>query len=50
MTHPAQERLVTPPQWGGFFYVPQETDERKRCETGPTGFSSLSEKTRIKKV
>ena len=46
MTHPAQERLVTPPQWGGFFYVPQETDERKRCETGPTGFSSLSEKTR----
>ena len=46
MTHPTQERLVTPPQWGGFFYVPQEPDERKRCETGPTGFSSLSEKTR----
>ena len=50
MTHPAQERLVTTPQWGGFFYVPQEPDERKRCETGPTGFSFLSEKTRIKKV
>ena len=49
MTHPAQERLVTPPQWGGFFYVPQEPDERKRCETGPTGFSSLSEKTRVRK-
>ena len=50
MTHPAQERLVTTPQWGGFFYVPQEPGERKRCETGPTGFSSLFEKTRIKKV
>ena len=25
---------MTPPQWGGFFYVPQEPDERKRCETG----------------
>ena len=38
MTHPAQERLVTTPQWGGFFYVPQEPDKRKLCETGPTGF------------
>ena len=46
ITHPTQERLATPLQWGEFFYVPQEPDERKSCETGPTGFSSLSEKTR----
>ena len=47
-------RLTTPPgstspilfeQWCGFFYVPQEPDMCKCCETGP-GFSSLSEKSR----
>ena len=55
ITHPAKERLATPPsptlfeQWCGFFCVPQEPDKWKCCETGPTvmyGFSSLSEKTR----
>ena len=60
-THPTHDandvwRLATPPpstcptffeQWCGFFYVPQEPDKWKCCETGPThGFSSLSEKTR----
>ena len=47
MTQPAQERLATPPgstsptlfeQWCEFFYVPQEPDEWKCCETGPTVF------------
>ena len=33
-------------QWCGFFYFPQEPDKCKFCETGPTVFSSLSEKTR----
>ena len=33
-------------QWCGFFYVPQEPDKCKCCVTGPTGFSSSSEKTR----
>ena len=41
------ERLATPPgstsptlfeQWCGFFYVPQEPDKWKCCETGPTVF------------
>ena len=47
ITHPAQERLATPPgstsptlfdQWCGFLYVPQEPDKCKCCETGPTVF------------
>ena len=25
-------------QWCGFFYVPQESDKCKCCETGPTVF------------
>ena len=45
--HPAQERLATPPGstsptlfelWCGFFYVPQESDKWKCCETGRTVF------------
>ena len=45
ITQPAQERLAIPPgstsltlfeQWCGFFYVPQEPDKCKCCETGPT--------------
>ena len=40
----------TPPslfeQRCGFFYVPQEPDKCKCCETRPTVFLSLSEKTR----
>ena len=47
ITNPAQERLATPPrstsptlfeQWCRFFYVPQEPDKWKCCETGPTVF------------
>ena len=47
ITNPAQERLATPPgstsstlfeQWCRFFYVPQEPDQCKCCETGPTVF------------
>ena len=47
ITHPAQERLTTPPgstsptifeKWCWFFYVPQEPDKQKCCETGPTVF------------
>ena len=47
ITHQTQERLTTPPgstsptlfeQWCGFFYVPQESDEWKCCETGTTAF------------
>ena len=47
ITHLALERLATPPGstspaffelWGGFFYVPQEPDKWKCCETGPTVF------------
>ena len=47
ITHPAQERLATPPgsmsptlfkQWCGFFYVPQEPDKWKCCETEPPVF------------
>ena len=33
-------------QWCGFFYLPQEPGKCKCCETGPTVFASLSEKTR----
>ena len=36
-THPAQEKLATP-LWCGFFYVPQEPERWKCCETGPTVF------------
>ena len=46
-THPTHDvwKLATPPgstsptlfeQWSGFFYVPQEPDKCKCCETGPT--------------
>ena len=44
ITHPAQERLATPPgstfptrfeQRCGIFYFPQEPDKWKCCETGP---------------
>ena len=47
ITNPAQERLATSPrstsptlfeQWCRFFYVPQEPDKWKCCETGPTVF------------
>ena len=47
ITHQAQERLVTPlgfmsralfEQWCGFFYVLQEPDKGKCCETVPTVF------------
>ena len=41
----------TPPtfyeQQGGIFFVPQESEQWKSCETGPLFFSSLSEKTRM---
>ena len=48
-TYPTHDvwRLATPPgsesptlfeQWCGFFYVPQEPDKCKCCETGPTVF------------
>ena len=51
-THPTHDandvwRLATPPpstsptlfeQWCGFFYVPQEPDKWKCCETGPKVF------------
>ena len=30
----------------GFFYIPQESEQWKNCETGPTVFLSLSDKTR----
>ena len=44
---PSPGKLATPPgsksptlfeQWCGFFYVPQEPDKWKCCETGPTVF------------
>ena len=47
ITNPAQKRLAVPPrstsptlfeQWCGFFYVPQEPDKWKCCETGPMVF------------
>ena len=47
ISHPAQESLATPrgstspalfEQWSRFFYVPQEPDKGKCCETGPTVF------------
>ena len=48
-TYPTHDvwRLATPPgsefptlfeQWCGFFYIPQEPDKCKCCETGPTVF------------
>ena len=55
ITHPAQERSQAKlmgstlfEQWCGFFYVPQEPDKWKWCETGPDAYcvSSLSNKTR----
>ena len=48
MTHPVQGRLPTPPGstsptlfewWCGFFYVPQEPEKWKCCETGATAYS-----------
>ena len=36
-------------QWCGSFYVPQEPDKGKCCETGPTVFRCSSEKKRISK-
>ena len=39
INHPAHERLYTPPtlyeQQCGFFYVPQESEQWKSCDTGP---------------
>ena len=55
ITHPAQERLQAKlmgstlfKQRCGFFYVPQEPDKWKWCDTGPDAYcvSSLSKKTR----
>ena len=38
--------LTLKEQQCGFFYVPQESEQWKNCETGPTVFLSLSDKTR----
>ena len=57
ITHPAQESLAalslgsTSPtllkQWCGFFYIPQEPDKWKCCETGSTVFRPYSRRLEI---
>ena len=57
ITHPAQESLAAPSlgstspplleQWCGFFYIPQETDKWKCCETGYTVFRPYSRRLEI---
>ena len=60
-THPTHDvndvwRLATPPgstsptlfeQWCGFFYVPQEPDKCKGCETEPTVFRPYHDQRRL---
>ena len=43
-----EERLATPPwskHWCGIFYVPQEPDKWRCCETGPTVFRAYPRRT-----